>query len=189
MKKNYLILASGLLFLFGCTTQNWDTQTGTWATSSIDQTTIKWQNYDNKQDGFSIQFPGNRTFQENVYGSSIIFFTPVLTWDNLKENVGIIKKTLDKDYSLDEYYSITKSELIKLIPWFTEISNESLKINDIDAKKLIYTGTQSNSILKWEQIYLIKNKAVYIITYTATDATFDDFATKVDEMATTLELQ
>jgi len=96
------------------------------------------QTYENKTDGFSVQYPGNRTFQENVYGASVMFFTPTLSGDTLKENVGIMKKALDKDYTLDDYYTITKPELIKLIPGFTELSNETIKINDLDAQKLIY---------------------------------------------------
>jgi len=97
------------------------------------------QAYENKTDGFSIQFPGTRNFQENVYGSSVMFFTPLLSGDTLKENVGIMKKALDKDYTLDDYYATTKPELVKLIPGFTEVSNEKIQINGMDAQKLIYT--------------------------------------------------
>ena len=67
-----------------------------------------------------------------------MFFTPLTEGDTLKENVGIMKKTLDKEYTLDDYYALTKPELVKLIPDFTEISNETIKVNDIDAQKLIY---------------------------------------------------
>jgi len=67
-----------------------------------------------------------------------MFFTPVLSGDTLKENVGVMKKTLTKDYTLDEYYTNTKPELIKLIPGFTEVSNTTIQVNGMDAKKLIY---------------------------------------------------
>jgi len=102
-----------------------------------------------------------------------------------------MKKTLDKEYTLDEYYKITKPELVKIIPGFTEVSNESIKINDIDAQKLIYTGTdtQGKTKLQWEQVYLIKNKAVYIITYTAIEDTFNEYTQMVDEMVATLEIK
>ncbi|MEI6119317.1 MAG: DcrB-related protein [bacterium] len=118
-----------------------------------------------------------------------MFFTPTLSGDTLKENVGIMKKVLDKDYTLDDYYAITKPELVKLIPGFTEISNEPIKINDLDAQKLIYIGTQGTTKLKWEQVYLIKDKAVYIVSYTATTDTFADYAQKIDEMIATLEIK
>ena len=147
------------------------------------------QSYTSKTDGYSVQFPGDRTFQEHVYGSSVMFFSPLSSWDTIKENVGITKKALDKTYTLDEYYTLTKPELIKLIPGFTEISNQSIKVNDIDAKKLIYTWTQWTTTLEWEQIYVIKNAVVYILTYTATEATFSEYVQKVDEMIATREIK
>jgi hypothetical protein len=67
-----------------------------------------------------------------------MFFTPLTEGDQIKENVGIMKKPLDKDYTLDEYYTITKPELLKLIPGFTEISNTTIQINNIGAQELIY---------------------------------------------------
>ena len=189
-----LILVGWLLFLFGCakispttvSVNTWDILT---EQPAIEQSTIERQTYENTTDGFAVQYPGDRTFEENVYGSSVMFFTPTLSGDTLKENVGIMKKALDKNYTLDEYYAITKPELIKLIPGFTEISNETIKINDLDAQKLIYVWTQGATKLKWEQVYLIKNKAVYIVSYTATTATFADYAQKIDEMVATLEIK
>ncbi len=187
-----LTLTAGLVFLFGCA-KSWPTVIITTPTTTgqnvTGQNVPERQTYESKTDWFSVQFPGTRTFQENVYGSTVMFFTPLTEGDTLKENVGIMKKVLDKDYTLDEYYALTKPELVKLIPDFTEISNETIKVNDIDAQKLIYKWTQGTTKLQWEQIYLIKNKAVYIVTYTATEATFSQFAQKVDEMAATLEIK
>lgn len=185
-----LILLGWLIFLFGCAKSSPATTiiTSTWGLTT-EQNAVERQTYESKTDGFSIQFPGTRTFQENVFGSSAMFFSPLIEWDTLKENIGVMKKALDKEYTLDEYYTFTKPELIKLIPGFTEISNETIKVNNIDAQKLIYKWTQWATKLQWEQVYLIKNKAVYIITYTATEATFDEFIQKLDEMIATLEIK
>lgn len=100
-----------------------------------------------------------------------------------------MKKDLGKDYTLDEYYALTKPELVKLIPNFTEVSNEKIQVNGMDAQKLIYKWTQGETKLQWEQVYLIKDKNVYIVTYTATEATFDQFALRMDEMVATLEIK
>jgi len=100
---------------------------------------IKRQTYENKTDGFSLQYPGDRTFQENVYESSVMFFSPLSGNDTIQENFGIKKAILPQAYTLNEYYDLTKPQLIQRIPGFTEVSNESIKINDMDAQKLIYT--------------------------------------------------
>lgn len=181
-----LVLAAGLLFLFWCAKT---TPATTDTTMTNQENAPERQMYENKEYWFSIQFPGNRIFEEKKFGADVMFFTPLGEWDQLQENVGVMKKALDKDYTLTEYYELTKPELIKLIPEFTEISNEPIKINDIDAQKLIYKGKQGDTKLQREQIYLIKNKNVYVLTYTATEDTFNEFAQKVDEMAATLEIK
>ncbi|MFA6255927.1 MAG: PsbP-related protein [Candidatus Absconditabacterales bacterium] len=189
MKKNLTFAAAvGLLFLFGCA-KSLPTTIDTAVSTATGQQVDERQTYENKTNGFSLQYPRTRTFQENIYESAVIFFTPLSSGDTIKENVGIMKRALDKSYTLDDYYAITKPELVKLIPGFTEISNEKIQVNAIEAQKLIYKGTQGATKLQWEQIYLIKNKTVYIITYTATEATFNEFAQKVDEMVATLEIK
>jgi len=189
MKKLFsLVLATSLLVLFGCT-KSTPAPTDTTTLPADQQNVAEWQTYESKTEGFMIQYPGTWTFQEKAYGSAVMFFTPFLEWDQLKENVGIMKNILDKTYTLDEYYAMTKPELINLIPDFTEVSNENIIVNDIDAKKIIYKGVQSDTKLQREQVYLIKDTTVYIITYTASEATFNEFAQKVDEMIATLEIK
>ncbi len=181
------MLATSLFFLFGCT-KTWPVSPNTISTTN-QQNDIDRQTYTSKKDRFSIQFPGGWTFQENVYGSTVMFFSPTDENDKIRENIGIIKEALDKEYTLDEYYDITKWQLTQLIPGFTEVTNETITINDTKAKKLIYKGTQGNTKLKREQVYLIKNSNIYIITYTAAEDTFDSFIQQFDEMITTLEIK
>ena len=129
MKKIFsLALLTSLVFVFGCTSK---------PTSTITES-AELQTYESKTENFSIQFPVTREFQENIYGSNVIFFTPMEENDKIRENIGIIKKELDKNYSLDEYYALTKPELENMIPDFVEISKENISINGIDAQKLIY---------------------------------------------------
>jgi len=118
-----------------------------------------------------------------------MFFTPLGKNDTLRENIGIMKKETDQAYDLEDYYSLTKPELETNIPNFVEVSKETISINNIEGHKLIYQGTQGDFKLQWQQNYFIKDKAVYIITYTATPKTFDDFAAEVDAMIATLEIK
>ncbi|MCX6825017.1 MAG: PsbP-related protein [candidate division SR1 bacterium] len=185
-----LILVTGSLFVLGC---GKTPATGIDSNSSVSELTgqavVERKSYANTTDAFTLQYPTTRVFKENVFGSSVVFFTPMNTGDTVSENIGIMKKSLDKEYTLDEYYAIMKPELTKLVPEFTEVSNESIKINDVNAQKLIYKGTEGSKKLQWEQVYLIKNKAVYIITYTALEDTFNQFNQTLDEMIATLEIK
>jgi len=190
-----LVAISSFLFLLWCT----KTPSISWTDSSpntlenVKQKENKketaTQIYNNTADKFSLEFPATRTFEENVYWSSVMFFSPLSKNDKLRENVWIMKKTLDGEYTLDEYYTRMKPGLQTLIPHFVEISKETITINNIQAQKLIYKWIQGEVKLQRAQIYLIKNKIAYTITYTATEDTFHEFIQKIDEMVATFEIK
>jgi hypothetical protein len=181
-----LVLATSLLVLFGCTKN----QPISDVTTTDIQDTITWQTYEATSHEFTLQYPDTRTFEENVYGSLVMFLSPLGEGDTLKENVGIAKKELERSYSLDDYSTLHHQQnIIKIFPDYTEVSNETITINNIEAKKIIYTLTQGDTKLQQETIYIIKDKIVYIITYTALQSTFDEFAQTIDEMISTFEIQ
>lgn len=123
--------------------------------------------------GFSISFPETRTMQQNVFGAQLILFSPQETWDKVREFVGIVSETLPSDMSVDNYYAmIVKPQINLNIKDYTEISNETITLNGVAAKKIVYKGTQVNMPLQRIQVLAIKNKMVYIVTYTATQETF-----------------
>lgn len=73
-----LVFAASLLVLFGCTKNGTATPTPDTTTPPANQQDIsERQTYESKNDGFVIQYPGTRTFQENVYSASVMFFTPI----------------------------------------------------------------------------------------------------------------
>lgn len=172
MKKIFsLILIVGSIFLFGC------------GQSTTDQVhTTQRQTYENSSEWFSLQYPSTRTLQENVYGSTVMFSSPLGEWDTISENISVIKRTLDKTYTPEEYYETNKSSIAGVMTDFAELTNETIQIQDTDVQKVIYKGTQWESKLQLQQVYIIKNNAVYIITYTATQKTFDDFVQTADNM-------
>lgn len=194
MKKLFSFVSiMGVLFIFWCT----NTWTISSTTSSTTGDTIaennavnvpERQTYSSKTDGFSLQFPGAWSFQENVFDSSVMFFSPTSESDKIKENVGITKKSLTKEYTLDEYFTLTNDELKKQ-PNYVEVENSSIKVSDTDAKKTIYKFSSNDTKIQSEQVLLVKNKIVYIITYTATEATFNEYAQNFDEMVATLEIK
>lgn len=48
----------------------------------------------------------------------------------------------------------------------------------------------SNGIeLKWQQVSYISNQSIYVLTYTATSTTFDEYIEEVNAMVATLEVE
>lgn len=65
------------------------------------------------------------------------------------------------------YLSVTFSDL-------NELSVEELKVGGADACKVVYTAKITDKVYKFGQTFVIRSGAVYIITYTATEADFDE---------------
>ena len=183
-----LVLLTGVLFFFGCTKNTSSIIDTTVPTTG--EVTVEWKTYENTTDGFSLQYPSTWTFQENAYGVPVIFFSPLTSpEDTLKENVGIGVTTETKTYTIDEFRKVRKASFDKQFSEFVEVSNENITINGMDAKKVIYTCMQGDMKLQFEEVYMVKDNTWYIITYTATKATFDEFVKNVDEIIATFEIK
>ncbi len=152
-----------------------------------EQSQVVLSTYQNKPYGFSLQFPSDRTFEENVYGSTVMLFTPQATGDKLRENVGIIVQELPQSYTLDEYATLTISELEQMIPEFKIVSTGSVILADnYPAYTIMYQGKQGQFDLQRQQVFGIIDKQVYIITYTATTDTFSSFMDEVHTIISSL---
>ena len=88
-----------------------------------------------------------------------------------------------------DYYTSIKAQLTSIVQWYQELSNEDITLAGVAAKKIIYVGTQSNYELKWMQTMLIKNKTAYIISYTASAGTFDEFKKEADAIVNSFTLK
>ena len=157
-------------------------------TTTTEETVPARQTYTSKSDGFLIQFPSTWTAQEKVYGSAVTFNSPTSETDKIKENVAINTSKLNNSYTIDEYFTANKERLIAQTG-YVEIENSNIKINDVDAKKIIFKSIYKDYKLQFEEIFIIKNTTLYTITYTATESTFNDFAQQVDEMIATFEIK
>jgi hypothetical protein len=72
---------------------------------------------------------------------------------------------------------------------YNEIENSIIKINNLDAKKIIFTSTFEDKKLQFEEIFIIDNNFLYTITYTATQDTFDEYIKKVNKMVASIKIK
>jgi hypothetical protein len=142
--------------------------------------------YENKTNNFSFEFNDWREFQEDKYGFTVIVFTP--TDDEIKENVGVTIQQLQKFISIQEYYEETVNKLTETLNNFKEISNYEVTNKNIDWlkwKTIIYQYQEPESkiIIKSQQTFFIwTENTVYIINYTATTDTFNNFTDWVNKI-------
>lgn len=181
MKKTLLITSLlGVFLLAGC---------GSKTATSIDTTSTgaTVQTFD--ASGFRVTYPLTWTMQQNAYWAQVIFFSPQWSGDLFRENVGIVSETLPSDMSIATYYTSVKNQISTIIQNYQEISNEDLSLNGVAAKKIVYVGTQNTYQLKWMQVLAIKNKTAYIINYTASADTFDEFSKEANAIVDSFVLK
>lgn len=181
--KKVLLLTSllGVVLLAGCGTKTPTGTVDTVATGSVVTTFTT--------TGFSVEYPATWTAQENVYGAQVMFFSPQLSGDKFRENVGIVSETLPSDLAVADYYTSIKNQLTSIVQGYQELSNEDITLAGVAAKKIVYVGTQSNYELKWMQVLLIKDKTAYVISYTASAGTFDEFSKEADAIVKSFVLK
>jgi len=91
--------------------------------------------------------------------------------------------------SVSDYYATIQQQLPAIINDYQEKSNEEIRIDGIPAKKVVYIGKQGDYILKWMQAVLIQDKIAYILTYTASEGTFEEFSKEAETMIQSFQLK
>jgi hypothetical protein len=94
--------------------------------------------YINKDKGFSFTLPAAWTFQENVFGSLVMFFAPQTEGDKTKENLGVSIVELTGKVDLKSYYELAKGILESKTNDFKIEKEEELTINGENAMKIIF---------------------------------------------------
>lgn len=88
--------------------------------------------------------------------------------DNFKENINLLVQQLeDENVNLEQYVSISQKEIESKIEDGYILSNEKKQSSNGEFQKVIYTGTQGNYKLKFEQNYWVINGKAFILTFTS----------------------
>lgn len=88
------------------------------------------------------------------------------------------------DTSLDEWWSVNQEDLNLVFQNVAIETEENMTINDLYAKKYVYTATLGEYDYKIMQAACIKDATVYLFTYTSVA---DNFDSHLDDVAQMLE--
>ena len=131
-----------------------------------------------KKDNYSIEYPSDWELTESgQMGSSFILFSPLSSPDDLfRENVNLIIQDLTGyDLDLDQYVQISTDQVKTMLPNGKMVESERLKGKNSEYQKMIYTGSQGDFNLKFEQYYRVIGNEAYILTFTCEEDKFDEF--------------
>ncbi len=143
--------------------------------------------YRNSEYGISVQFPADWTKQDDVEGAIIKFFAPLQdAADTFSENLNIIEEDLGQRMTLDEYSQLSLEQLRKLGD--IEISLSDATLSGLPAQEAFFTMNLQGMSMDFRQIWTVKDKRAYILTFTSETSRQADYAGIFDLMAASFKL-
>lgn len=150
---------------------------------------IKQERYVSKDAGYSIQFPLGWEVMKGAMGTDVIALAPIKDPDDLfRENINIIYAKLDTPISREEYYTLNMRSLAQLLVDFDLEKSEDVKIDGLDAKKIIFTHTMGVVNAKVLQYLILDGDKAYVMTFTADPLDFDKYLGTFEQIENSFKL-
>lgn len=127
---------------------------------------------------FKIEYPSDWELDESGnMGTSFILFSPV---DKLNENFNtninlIIQDVSAYNITFDQYVELSEKQIKTMIIDSKIVFSDLVTTESNQYQKIIFTGKQGVSDLKFEQFYIMRGPKVYVLTLTCEKEEFDDF--------------
>ncbi len=143
--------------------------------------------YTNNTYKYSVKYPSDWSQMEK--SGAIFFKSPLEPGDKFDENVNVMIQDLSSQPSmtLEQYTDLTKGQL-------TQIKATGIILKDVTfaaqkAKEIVYSAPMQGFNLKFKQVWFIKNKKAYLVTYTAEMSTFSKYEKTAGEIMNSFKLQ
>ncbi len=137
----------------------------------------------NINNDYSIQFPKEWEILKNVMDTDVIAIAPKIDPEDLfRENVNIIKATLDVPISPEEYYLINIKSLGNILSDFDLEKSEDILVDGSPAKKIVFTHTIGVVNAKVLQYLILKDNKAYVLTFSADPMDFPNYLIKFEEI-------
>ncbi len=131
------------------------------------------QTYENKPQGFSIQFPKDWIWNEQGNGQSplVTFMQPHST-DGFKSNVNVMVQNLpQKLQTLEAYSQFSVAQIQQSNNYNSFLESKPIMLHGKYAYQVLYNGNNDAagfpSNVRFLQVWLVENAKAYLITYTA----------------------
>ncbi len=144
----------------------------------------EWKTLENAE--FQIKYPSKWELnQSGISGTNFILFAPNQS-PTFRDNLNLIIQDL-KGQNID-LKKFTEISVEQIKQYFTN-ANIILSETTAGKHKIVYTGTQGQLNLKWEQYYWVKNEKAYILTFTADQLSFDKQIEEVNSIMDSFKIK
>jgi hypothetical protein len=143
-----------------------------------------WKSYQNLAQGFAMSYPSSWTTEEDPSGS-VVIFTSSTKGDNedlTEPAVNIITQNVG-DQTLEQFTAKTLEQLTKMSVPKDELKVDNAVLAGEKAMKCMYTATMEDvAAVQFYQIWTIKNKTAFIITFSCAQEVFDQHLKLLTQM-------
>jgi len=131
------------------------------------------QAYTNHVNFFSIDEPSGWTADETVQGVAVNFYEPMS--ENGTVFINIVVQSVSSGMTLAAFVTAVKDQYPSLVDSFVIISESSRIVNGINAYEIVAAVTYQGNDFIIKQVILLRNLRVYIVTYAAVTAQYEQF--------------
>jgi serine/threonine-protein kinase len=133
--------------------------------------TPDWKSLDEAE--FKVKYPGDWELnQTGIAGTKFILFMPSAQPVTFRDNINLIIQDLKgRNMDLKQFAELSKSQVKQFITNANVMTSETSA--DGQKHKIVYSGSQGQMNLKWQQYYWVKNEKAYILTFTTDQNSFD----------------
>ena len=129
--------------------------------------------YTSSSNFFSFEEPSGWTADETVQDAAVMFYEPMS--ENGTVFINIVVQSVSSTMTLAAFVTAVKDQYPSLVDSFVIISESARVINDINAYEIVAAVTYQGNDFIIKQIILVRNLRVYIVTYAAVTAQYQQF--------------
>ena len=152
-------------------------------TFSAEQAQITTKEIRNEKLGFTLKIPTNWEILEDKFGVDLIGLAPASGPDLFRENFNILSIKLDTPITSEKFYEYNLQSLSQLLVDFDLENSEDVTIDNVKAKKIIFTHTMGVVNAKVIQYFMLENNKAYVLTFTAARLDFDKIRPQFEQIA------
>lgn len=133
---------------------------------------------------YTISYPAAwQLDQSKAMGTTFILFASGATAGMFRENVNLLIQDLTgMGLDLDKYVQISEQQFKTLITDGNVLSSKRTKNDKTEFHEITATGRQGVLHLKYKQRYWVLGNKAYVLTFTALQSTYDDYAVVADKV-------
>jgi hypothetical protein len=153
--------------------------------------TLETLTYTNSDYAFSVEYPKDWDFEENIFEAIVVFMGPSIEEREGRINIMIMLDEVPESpkLTLDDYHKLGEMNLKRGLENYYKVDQHSATVADLPAIVSSYTFDSGGAPVMQTQIIFLKENVFWTIGYTATPKCHSDYEDCLELLMTTFEFK